>query len=111
MLNDLYTKLWALLHSKKPRRNRGYWLRESPDIATVISIKIPIIMRKRAHGKNKIHINVEEFSRELAISSSLAERLTHNFGVPYRKKTRPRKTLEERIKLAEPQPALIASLH
>jgi transcriptional antiterminator len=64
-------------------------------------------MQKRAHGKNKIHINVEEFSKELAISSCLEERLTHNFGVPYRKKTRPRKTFEERIKLAEDYEKLI----
>ena len=64
-------------------------------------------MQKRAHGKNKIHINVEEFSKEMAISSSLEQRLTHNFGVPYREKTRPRKTLEERIKLFEDYEKLI----
>jgi hypothetical protein len=107
MFNELYTKLWSLLHSKKPRYNRGHWLRERPDIATFISIKIPIIIRKTAHGENKIHINVKEFSRELAISSSLEERLTHNFGIPFRKKTRPRRTLEERIKLAEDYEKLI----
>lgn len=43
-------------------------------------------MQKKAHGENKIHIDVKQFSKELAISSSLAERLTYSFGIPVKKK-------------------------
>jgi len=64
-------------------------------------------MRKVEHGGNKIHIDVKEFSKELAISSQLEDRLTNHFGVPFKREIRKRKTPEERIKLAEEYQKLI----
>jgi len=82
-------------------------LRERPDVTPTIRIKIPIIIEKMAHQGNKIHIDVKEFARELAISSGLEERLTHHFGLPFKQKTKLRKSLAERIKLAEEYQKLI----
>jgi hypothetical protein len=82
-------------------------LRERPDVTPAIRIKIPIIIERMDNQGNKIHIDVKEFARELAISSSLEDRLTHHFGLPFKREIKPRKSLAERIKLAEEYEKLI----
>ncbi len=76
-------------------------LRERPDIANCIKLKIPIIFQKKKHGENKIHIDVKQFTKEMAISNSLAGRLTDSFGFPIKPTCRIKREPINRIELAK----------
>jgi len=76
-------------------------LRERPDIANCIKLIIPVIFQKKKHGENKIHIDVEQFTKEMAISSSLAERLTDSFGLPIKHTFKEKREPINRIELAK----------
>ena len=86
---------------RAPNILSGALLRERPDVATFIKLKIPVIFQKRKHGENKIHIDVKQFTKELPISSSLAERLTDSFGLPIKHNLREKREPIDRIELAK----------
>ena len=82
-------------------------LRERPDVAHCIKLKIPIIFQKTKHGENKIHIDVIEFTKEMAISRDLSDRLTHSFGLPIKVNTKKKRIPIDRIELAKNYKKLI----